>query len=62
MDAKLEVFIQLLGDANLDAFELGEELDSCEAVQEYQRSGSRDLIDQSTDKCKGEEIHKLKNT
>ena len=61
MDARLEVFIQLLADANLDAFEMGEEMDYCEAVQEYQRSGRRALIVQSTDKCTELEIHRLKN-
>ena len=55
MDAELEVFIQLM--AGLYALE--EEVNHCDAVQEYERSGRRDLIVQSTDKCKEEEIQRL---
>jgi hypothetical protein len=54
LDAQLEVFIQLM----TRLYNLGAEVHQCEAVQEYERSGRREVV-QATEKCKGEEVQKL---
>lgn len=54
LDAQLEVFIQLM----TRLYNLGTEVSLCDAVQEYERSGRREVV-QSTEKCKGDEVQKL---
>jgi hypothetical protein len=53
-DGQIEIFVQLL----TTLYSLGPEVNECEIVQEYHRSGRKDVT-RPTDKCKEQEVKKL---
>ena len=54
LDVQLEMFIQLM----TKLYNLGEEVHQCDAVQEYEKSGRKDIVE-STGKCSEEEVQRL---
>ena len=54
LDVQLEMFVQLM----TKLYNLGEEVHQCDAVQEYEKSGRKDIVE-STGKCSEEEVQRL---
>jgi hypothetical protein len=55
LDSQLTVFVELA----TTVYNSGDDIKQCEAVQEYERSGRKDTVDE-TEKCTSEEVKALK--